>query len=84
MTYIIQDRDGYAIHGVGDTPDAAWRMVCDGVGQFHDRDGNDISPNIARETQFLTYPASPDLVARVRDCGGAIAWAIRDGKAVLA
>lgn len=79
--FIIQDKDGHAIFGIGATADAAWREVVDAVRYFHDRFGNTISPQEARETQFRTYPATADLIAEVDAKGGAIAWQIVDGVA---
>lgn len=82
--YIIQDRDGYAIFGIGETKDEAWVEVVDGVGAFHGPDGGDIPADEARDTQFVTYPATAALLAQVRDCGGQIAWGMIDGVACTA
>jgi hypothetical protein len=79
--YIIQDNNGYAIFGIGATADAAWSMVVDCVGYFHDGRDNTISPQEARETQFRTYPATAALLNAVDEMGGAIAWDIVDGVA---
>ena len=40
--YIIQDIQGNAIHGFGDTVDEAWQMVVDSVGSFSNAYGKGI------------------------------------------
>ena len=77
--YMIQDLDGYAIHGIGATAEEAWAMVVDGVGAFHDAQGDDVSADVARDTQFKTCGATAALMAQVQAEGGAIAWGVIDG-----
>ena len=77
--YIVQDKDGYAIAGFGATADAAWAMTCDGIGTFHDAQGDDVAHEVARETQFLTIPATAALIAEVELRGGAISWTVVNG-----
>ncbi len=77
--YMIQDIQGNAIFGIGETVDEAWAMVLDGVGTFHDAYGNDIAPDEACETQFKTYGATAALMAQVKAQGGDIAWGVVRG-----
>lgn len=79
--FICQDADGIAIHGIGETEDAAWAETVDGVGNFDDAHGNDITPEQAREA-FAFYPATAALLAEVAEKGGAISWSIEDGVAM--
>lgn len=79
--YVVQDIDGNAIHGIGATADEAWSEVVEAIGAFTDRHGDDIAPEVARETQFCTYEATEALLNAVREHGGAIAWRIVDGVA---
>ena len=72
--YMIQDNQGNAIFGIGETVDEAWAMVVDGVGHFFDAYGNDIPEDKAFETQFRVYGATAALMAKVAAEGGAIAW----------
>lgn len=77
--YMIQDKQGNAIYGIGQTVDEAWAMVVDGVGTFFDAYGNDIPADQAYETQFKAYGASAALIAQVKAQGGAIAWGVVRG-----
>lgn len=72
--YMIQDIQGNAIYGVGETVDEAWAMVVDGAAPFFNRVGDVISNDEAYETQFKTYGATKSLIDRVMERGGAIAW----------
>ena len=54
-------------------------MVVDGVGAFHDAQGDDVPADEARDTQFKTYKATAALMAQVQAEGGAIAWGVVDG-----
>jgi hypothetical protein len=74
--FIVQDKEGLVIYGIGKTIDDAWAEVVTGVGSFLDACGNAIAPQIARETQFSTYPATSALIAEVKAKGGAISWEI--------
>ncbi len=76
--YIVQDRDGYAIHGIGKTAEAAWADTVANVDSFHDGHGEEITADEARE-QFRTCPATQDLLDEVECNGGAIAWDVVDG-----
>jgi hypothetical protein len=73
--YIATDRGGrdqwLAIYGIGETPDAAIEDARDGAGP---------------DAEFDTLPASPALVAQVRERGGAprdVWWTVVRGTAVL-
>lgn len=79
--YIIQDIQGNAIFGFGETVDEAWRMVVEGVGRFSDAYGNEVDPDVAYETQFRTYGATPRLLDLVAERGGNIAWRVVFGTA---
>ena len=80
--YMIQDVQGIAIYGIGTTADEAWAQVVNGVGTFFDANGDDITAEEARETQFETYGASAALIAKVKADGGAgFAWRVVDGVA---
>jgi len=70
--YMIQDIQGNAIFGIGETVDEAWAMVLDAY-------GNDIAPDEACETQFKTYGATAALMAQVKAQGGDIAWGVVRG-----
>lgn len=76
--FIIEDKDGLAIYGAARTEDEAWAQTVDGVGVFHDAQGEDISPEEARG-QFVTHPATQALIDQVDEEGGAIYWVIMDG-----
>jgi hypothetical protein len=67
--WMVQDRDGYAIFGVGGTEAEAWAQVADGVGDEMDAE------------RFVAFEASAALIQQVNECGGAIAWAVIDGVA---
>jgi hypothetical protein len=72
--YMIQDIQGNAIFGVGETVDEAWAMVVDGAGPFFNHVGDPIPNDEAYEKQFKTYGATKALIDRVMERGGAIAW----------
>lgn len=78
--YIIQDKQGNAIHGYGETVCDAWKMVC-AIGPFFDAYGNEIDESVSYETQFKTYGATADLINQVKEAGGAISWRIVQGVA---
>lgn len=77
--FIFQDNSDYAIFGAGSTETEAWAQVVDGVGNFTDFAGNDITADEARDTQFSCHPATAALLAQVASEGGAIAWGVVDG-----
>ena len=77
--YIIQDAQGNAIYGAGDTVTEAWAMVMDGVGTFSDAYGNEISEEEAYLTQYKAYGATEKLLAHIKADGGAIAWTVHKG-----
>ena len=79
--YVIQDIQGNAIYGIGETVDEAWAMVVDGVGTFHYAYGDDIPADEAYNTQFKTYGATKALMDQVMANGGAIAWGVVQGVA---
>ena len=76
--YIIQDKQGTAIYGFGDTVSDSWEMVCE-IGPFFDAYGNEIDESIAYETEFKTYGATANLIAQVKNEGGQISWHIING-----
>ena len=77
--YIIQDKDGYAIFGVGATVDEAWEQVVADAGQFFDADCNEKDAEQAFKEDFKAYGATAALIAKVEADGGAIAWDVVDG-----
>ena len=79
--YMIQDKQGNAIYGIGETVEEAWAEVVDGAGPFFDAYGNEISDDDAYTTQFRTYGASAALMEKVKAEGGAIAWRVVGGVA---
>lgn len=79
--YMIQDRQGYAIHGIGETVDEAWAEVVAGAGPFFDAHGNERDAETAYLEEFTTYGATAALLAKVRAEGGAISWAVIGGVA---
>lgn len=78
--YVIQDKQGNAIHGFGDTASDAWEMVCE-IGSFVDAYGDEMDESTAYETQFKTYGATAALINQVKEEGGAISWCIVRGVA---
>jgi hypothetical protein len=79
--YIIQDKQGIAIHGFGETVGEAWAMVVDGAGPFFDAHGNEKADEQAYTEDFKTYGATAALIEQVRTEGGAIAWGLVAGVA---
>jgi hypothetical protein len=79
--YIIQDKQGNAIFGFGDTVVEAWAMAVDGAGPFFDAYGNEKSDEAAFTEDFKTYGATAALIDQVRSEGGAIAWGLVNGVA---
>lgn len=80
--YIAQDRDGYAIAGIGDTAEAARADALSNVGPWEDRDGNTVDPDhpeFGFDAKFTVLPATAALLAQVRAEGGAIGWSVVDG-----
>lgn len=77
--YIIQDKQGYAIYGIGATVDEAWAQVVADVGPFFDAYGNEKADEEAFTEDFKVYGATAALIAQVKDYGGAIAWSVVDG-----
>lgn len=72
--YIIQDKQGTAIFGYGDTVDEAWAMARDGAGPFIDAYGEPKDDERAYTEDFRTFAATPALIAKVKTEGGAICW----------
>ncbi len=81
--FIIQDKQGNAIYGVGDTVDEAWAQVRAEAGPFFDAHGNEKDDETAFAEDFKAYGATADLIERVNQVGGAIAWEIVDGVACI-
>lgn len=79
--YIVQDKQGYAIHGVGATVDEAWAEVVANAGPFTNSVGDEITPDEAFERDFKVYGATAALMQMVREEGGAISWDIVRGVA---
>ena len=79
--YMIQDIQGNAIYGIGDTEDDAWAMVLDVVGPFLNPDDEEIDADKVRDTQYKTYGATAALIAQVNTNGGAIVWSVVEGVA---
>ena len=78
--YIIQDKQGYAIFGAGDTVEQAWQQAME-AGPFFDAFGNEKDPDAAYIEDFQTYGATAALIAKVQAEGGAIAWDVIQGVA---
>lgn len=70
------------IYAVGETEDAAWAAACQ-AGPFSDANGNDITDEEARDTQFIFFPATAALIAKVEAEGGAISFSIVKDTACL-
>ncbi len=80
--YIAQDRDGYAIAGIGDTAEAARADALSNVGPWEDRDGNSVGadhPEFGFGAKYAIFPATAALLAKVAAEGGAIGWSVVDG-----
>lgn len=77
--YMIQDKQGNAIFGVGETVDEAWSQVVDGAGPFFDAYGNEKDEDTAFKEDFRVYGATEALIAKVKADGSAIAWEVVDG-----
>lgn len=78
--YMIQDKQGYAIHGIGATVDEAWAEVVANAGPFTNSAGDEITADEAFK-DFKVYGATAALIAQVKDEGGAIAWDVIGGVA---
>lgn len=79
--YIIQDKQGYAIYGYGDTVDEAWQMVKADADPFIDAYGNEMDDETAYTTGYKTYGATAALIEKIKTEGGAIAWDVVEGVA---
>lgn len=79
--YMIQDKQGTAIFGIGATVDEAWAQVVDGAGPFFDSYGNEKADDDAFVEDFRAYGATAALIAKVEAEGGAIAWDVIYGVA---
>ena len=78
--YIIQDLEGYAIYGIGQTVDEAWEEVKSAI-NFLDFEGNEVADDVAYHTQFKVFGATQALLDKVKAEGGAISWDIVKGLA---
>lgn len=67
--YMIQDRDGYAIHSIGFTAEEAWRELVANAGPFFDAEGNEKDDELAREEDFRTFGATAALIQKVEEYG---------------
>jgi hypothetical protein len=79
--YIVQDKQGNAIFGFGETVDEAWAMVVAEAGPFFDAYGEPKEADRAFTEDFKVRGATSDLLAQVREEGGAIAWRVIRGVA---
>jgi hypothetical protein len=79
--YMIQDRQGNAIYGVGKTVDEAWEMAVDGAGPFFGPDGETVDNDWAYSNEFKTYGATAALIEQVMQSGGDCSWHIVSGVA---
>lgn len=79
--YIIQDKQGNAIFGIGETVDEAWAQVVSGAGPFFDAYGNEKDDEAAFVEDFEAHGATAALMQQVREEGGAIAWGMVRGVA---
>lgn len=80
--YIAQDRDGYAIAGMGATEAEARAHAMANLGPWEDRDGNSVGadhPEFGFGAKYAIFPATAALLAKVAADGGAIAWDVIDG-----
>lgn len=77
--YIIQDKQGTAIFGYGETVGEAWAMVRDGAGPFTNAYGEPKDDERAFAEDFRTFGATAALIAKVQDDGGAIDWEVIGG-----
>lgn len=80
--FIVQDRDGYAINGIGATEEAARADALHNLGPWEDRDGNTVGPDhpeFGFDAKNVVLPATKALLDTVKDYGGAIAWGVVDG-----
>lgn len=82
--FIAQDRDGYAIAGIGETAEMARADALEFAGPWEDRDGNTVGPDhpeFGFDAKFTIIPATAALLREVRDEGGAIGWDVIAGVA---
>jgi hypothetical protein len=79
--YMIQDKQGNAIFGIGETVDEAWAHVVDEAGPFFDINGDEKLADVAFAEDFRVYGATVALMQKVRDHGGAITWDVVGGVA---
>lgn len=79
--YIIQDKQGNAICGVGETVDQAWSQVVAEAGPFFDAYGSEKDDETAYVQDFTAYGATAKLIELVIREGGAISWEIHNGVA---
>ena len=79
--YMIQDIQGNAIYGIGNTAQEAWAEVKDGAGPFFDAYDKELDDETAYTTLFKTYGATQALMDEVKRRGGNIAWGIVGGVA---
>jgi hypothetical protein len=82
--YIVQDKQGTAIYGYGLTVDTAWAMAAESAGPFIDAYGNNMPIDEAFEVYFRVYGATRELLDKVNQHGGNIAWTVERGVAIPA
>lgn len=87
--YMIQDTQGNAIFGVGQTVDEAWVQVLDcakndmGGAPWADADGDPYDLDDVYACDFKTYGATSALIDYVNKNGGDIVWSVTNGVAHL-
>lgn len=81
--YIIQDKQGYAIFGAAETVEEAWAQVVAEAGPFFNAYGDEKTADEAFLEDFKVYDATAELIQRVNEFGGAIAWDVVDGVACI-
>lgn len=81
--YIIQDKQGYAIYGAGESVDQAWAQVVAEAGPFFTPHGTEKTADQAFDEDFTVYGATAELIAYVVGNGGAIKWDVTGGVAHL-
>jgi hypothetical protein len=62
--YMIQDKQGNAIFGIGETVDEAWAQVVDEAGPFFDINGDEKPADVAFAEDFRVYGATAQVDAR--------------------
>jgi len=72
--WIVTDAEGIAIYGAAKSGEDAWAQVVDQCSPFFNSFGEVISEAQAKDTKFLFFKATQELLDEVEHRGGAIAW----------